>query len=147
VTKTIVVGYDAHEPAKRALERAIDEAKATAGRLVIVAVEAMPLDPYAPATFGTFDDSPPLLAPVDVPPELQPVIDEALDRAKAAGVPAEYVWAVGDPARTILDAARDKGASTIIVGSHHHTLLQRLLGEDIAAAVQHEAKCDVIIVE
>ena len=147
MTETIVVGYDADEPAKRALERAIEEAKAAEARLVIVAVEAMPLDPYAPATFGTFDDSPPTLAPLDVPPALQPVIDEALSRAEAEGVPAEYVWAVGDPARTIVDAARDKGASKIIVGSHHHSLLQRLLGEDVAAAVKHEANCEVIVVE
>jgi nucleotide-binding universal stress UspA family protein len=147
VSETIVVGYDGGEPAKRALERAIQEAKTADGHLVIVAVEAMPLDPYDPPTFGTLDDGPPKLPPFVVPPTLQPVIDEATSRADAAGVPSEVVWAVGDPARTIVDAARDKGASKIVVGSHHHSLLQRLLGQDVTAAVQHEAKCDVIVVE
>ena len=82
----------------------------------------MPLDPYAPATFGTLDDSPPLLAPLDAPPALQRVIDEALSRADAAGVSAEYVWAAGDPAHTIVDAARDKDVHvvglSILSGSH-----------------------------
>lgn len=57
VTETIVVGYDGEEPAQRTLERALEEAKAAHARLLIVAVEAMPLDPYAPRTFGTLDDS------------------------------------------------------------------------------------------
>ncbi len=147
MTETIVVGYDADEPAKRALERAIEEAKAAHARLLIVAVEVMPLDPYAPATFGTLDDSPPTLAPFVEPPALRGVTAEAMSRAEAEGVPAEYVWAVGDPARSIVDAARDNGASKIIVGSHHHSLLQRLLGQDVAAAVEHDANCDVIVVE
>jgi nucleotide-binding universal stress UspA family protein len=148
MTKTIVVGYDGKEPAEHALERALQEAKAAHARLLIVTVEDMPLDPYEPPTFGTLDDSPPAEPPVAEPPEqLQPVTARALSRAEAEGVPADYLWAVGDPARTIVDAARDNSASTIIVGSHHHSLLQRLLGQDVAAAVQHEANCDVIVVD
>jgi nucleotide-binding universal stress UspA family protein len=147
VTETIVVGYDAGEPAKRALDRAIADAKASHGRLVIVSVEAMPLDPYSPPTFGTLDDSPANVLPVVEPDDLRLLTDEAVARADAEGVPAEFVWAVGDPGRTIVDAARDKHATKIIVGTHHHNLLQRLFGEDVAAAVQREATCDVIVVE
>lgn len=147
MTETIVVGYDADEPAKRALERAIVEAKAAHARLLIVSVEAMPLDPYAPATFGTLDDSSPVVAPLVEPPELQRVTNDAVSRAEAEGVPADYLWGAGDPARVIVDAARDRGASKIIVGSHHHGLLARLLGEDVAGAVKREADCDVIVVE
>jgi nucleotide-binding universal stress UspA family protein len=147
VDETIVVGYDAEEPAKRALERAIEQAKTDHARLLVVSVEAMPLDPYAPRTFGTLDDSPPAVSPVVEPPALRPATADALKRAEAAGVTADYLWAVGDPARTIVDAARDNDASMIIVGSHHHSLLQRLLGQDVAAAVRREAKCDVIVVE
>lgn len=142
-----MVGYDAGEPASRALERALDEAKAAHAHLLIVAVEAMPLDPYAPPTFGTLDDSPPTIAPLVEPPELRRLTAEAMSRAEAEGVPADFLWAVGDPARTIVDAARDSKASKIVVGSHHHSFLERLFGEDVAAAVEHEAHCDVIVVE
>ena len=147
VNETIVVGYDGEEPAKRALERAIEQAKADHARLLIVSVAAMPLDPYAPATFGTLDDSPPPSPPGAEPPALRAATAEALKRAEAVGVTADYLWAVGDAARTIVGAARDNGASMIIVGSHHHSLLQRLLGQDVAAVVRHEAKCEVIVVD
>jgi nucleotide-binding universal stress UspA family protein len=147
VAGTIVVGYDGEAPARRALERAIDEAKAAAARLLIVAVVAMPLDPYAPKTFGTFDDSPPPRSPLLEPPQLRPLTDEALKRAETAGVAAEIVWTIGDPARTIIDTARDSGAAMIILGAHHHRLLGRLLGQDVAATVEHEAHCEVIVVE
>jgi nucleotide-binding universal stress UspA family protein len=147
MTKTIVVGYDGKEPAQHALERALEEAKAADARLLIVTVEDMPLDPYEPPTFGTLDDSPPVEPLLAEPPELRPITARAMSQAEAKGVPADYLWAVGDPARTIVDAARDSSASTIIVGSHHHSLLQRLLGQDVAVAVQHEANCSVIVVE
>jgi nucleotide-binding universal stress UspA family protein len=146
-TETIVVGYDGKDPAQRALERAIAEAKTTHARLLIVTVEAMPLDPYAPRTFGTLDDGPPPVAPVAEPPELRLLTVEAMKRAESEGVPADYLWAAGDPARTIVDAARDNRASKIIIGSHHHSLVQRLLGQDVAAAVKHEARCKVLVVE
>jgi len=144
VSDTIVVGYDGHERSKRALERAIDEAKAAQGRLLIVAVEAMPLDPYAPPTFNIGQPTP---SPMVEPPPLKTLTDEAMSRADAAGVPADFVWAVGDPARTIIDTARDNNAKSIVVGLHHHSLLERLLGEDVDAAVKEQAKCDVITVE
>jgi nucleotide-binding universal stress UspA family protein len=147
MAKTIVVGYDGREPAQHALERAITEAKTAHGRLVIVAVEAVPLDPNIPPNFGTLDDIPPPQSPPVEPPAIRALIAEATRRAKAEGVRADYVWTIGDPAQTIVDVARDNHASTIVVGSHHHNLLARLLGQDVAAAVKHEADCDVLVVD
>jgi len=150
VTDTIVVGYDGHEHSQRALARAIDEAKTAHGRLLIVAVEAMPLDPYAPPSVNFVPPAvaaPPAPDPLVEPTPLKSLTDEAMARAEAAGVPADFVWAVGDPARTIVDTARDNDARSIVVGLHHHNLLERLLGEDVDAAVKEQAKCDVITVE
>lgn len=142
--ETIVVGYDGHELSKRALDRAISEAKGLQGRVLIVAVEEMPLDPYAPPTFSIGQ---PMPSPMVEPPQLKPLTDEAMGRAEAAGVRADFVWAAGDPARTILDAARDNNAEAIVIGLHHHSLFKRLLGEDVDAEVEKEAKCKVITVE
>ena len=44
----IVVGYDDEDAAKRALDRALDEAKASGTSLVVVTVVEFPLDPEGP---------------------------------------------------------------------------------------------------
>jgi nucleotide-binding universal stress UspA family protein len=145
----IVVGFDGHEAAERALERAIADAKTAGAQLVIVVVEEVPFDPTMPPMFG-FSTQPQVIPLEDQQPkspELKQLGQEAADRARAEGVSAELVWAVGDPMRTIVDAARDRAASSIVLGSHHYNLFQRLLGEDVAAAVKRRVDCDVVTVE
>jgi nucleotide-binding universal stress UspA family protein len=146
VTKLIVVGYDGEEPAQRALTRAISDAKAVAGRLVVVVVAEMPVDPFEPPAFSV---GPAVVTrPLEEPSQLEPITAEAMRQAEAAGVPADYVWDAGpDPARTIIDAARDNDADEIVLGPHHHTLLERFFGEDVAVAVKREANCDVVVVD
>ena len=59
---------------------------------------------------------------------------------------ADYVWAPGEPARLIVNVAKDRGASTIVVGHHHHSMLGRLFGTDVAADVRRDADCEVVVV-
>jgi nucleotide-binding universal stress UspA family protein len=145
--RTIVVGYDGEEPATRALDRAIDEAQRSKGRLVVVAVSEMPLNPEGPQSFGTLDDSPARMIPLVEPPELEPVFAAARERIEAAGLDADYAWAAGEPASAIVGEARDRGAAVVVLGSHHHGLFSRLLGTDVAAEVKRSAGCDVIVVD
>jgi nucleotide-binding universal stress UspA family protein len=144
---TIVVGYDDKEPAQRALDRAIEETKAARGRLVVVSVVEMPLNPEGPQNFGTLDDSPARMIPLVLPPELEPVQEQARARANAAGLDPELVWAVGDPAKEIVDAARERKATLVVVGSHHHSFMGRLFGTDIAASVKEDLGAEVIVVD
>jgi nucleotide-binding universal stress UspA family protein len=146
VTSPIVVGYDGEGPAQRALDRAINEARRSRAKLVVVAVAEMSLNPEGPQSFGTLDDSPARMIPLVEPPELEPVLAAARERVDAAGLDAEYVWAAGEPAGAIVGEARDRGAGLIVVGSHHHSLFGRLLGADVAGEVKREAGCDVIAV-
>jgi nucleotide-binding universal stress UspA family protein len=144
---TIVVGYDDTEPAQRALARAIEEAKSSGGRLVVVSVLEMTLNPEGPQNFGTLDDSPARMIPLVLPPELEPVQAHAEERVAAAGIGAELVWAVGNPAREIVDTARERNASLVVLGSHHHSFLGRLFGADVAADVERELGATLIVVE
>jgi universal stress protein A len=146
MTNTIVVGYDGGEAARRALDRAVAEAQGSDGRLVVLAVAEMPLNPEGPQTFGAID-SPPEMIPLLEPPEIDSILGEARARVEAAGLTADYVWAAGEPAAAIVGEARDRGADLIVVGSHHHSALGRLLGTDVAAEVKREAGCEVIAVE
>ena len=143
---TVLVGYDAKPAAERALDRAITEARDRGVPLVVVAVEEMPLDPEGPQNFGTLDDSPARMIPLVTPPDLEPVLAEARARIDAAGIEADYLWAAGDPVSTIVDAARDRGAEVVVLGHHHHSLLGRVFGADVAAEVERKVGAPVIVV-
>lgn len=143
--ETIIVGYDDKEPARRALDRAIDEAKKRRARLAVIAVEELPLDPTGPRNFGTLDDGPGSFRVAETP-ELDHILADARDRVEAQQVHADYLWTAGDPARAIVDLARDRGASLIVVGEHHQGLLGHFLGRSVPEQVEHDAACDVIVV-
>ena len=83
----------------------------------------------------------------NVPPALEPVIAEAKAKARAAGVSAQVVWAVGDPAREIVDLARLHHASTVVVGAHHHRFMESVFGGDVTGEVRRTASCDVVVVD
>jgi nucleotide-binding universal stress UspA family protein len=142
----IVVGYDAKDAAQRALGRAIVEARDPKRHLVVVAVAEMPLDPEGLQNYGTLDDSPVQMMPLVEPPELEPVFEEARKRIEQAGLTAEYVWAAGEPAGEILGIAKEKKASLIVIGEHHHGFFSKLLGSDVSGEIQRDAGCDVITV-
>ena len=142
-----MVGYDDEDAAKRALDRGLEEAKASNAELVVVTVVELPLDPEGPQNFGTLDDSPARMIPLVVPEELEPVLAHARDRVAAEGVKADFLWAAGDPANVLVDVARDRGASLVVVGSHHHGFLAKLVGSDVAAEVKRHAGADVVVVE
>ena len=142
----IVVGYDAAPAAQRALERAIDEARSPKRHLVVVAVAEMPLDPEGLQNYGTLDDSPVQMMPLIEPPELQPIFEDARKQIEGAGLTADYVWAAGEPAGEILGIAKERKASLIIIGEHHHGFFSKLLGADVSGEIQRDAACDVIAV-
>jgi len=135
--KTIVVGYDETEPAKRALARASDLAQTYKARLVVTSVAKL-LTP-GPRGMGGID-------PVD-PPELHA---EELEHAKAflgeRGVEATYTQANGDPASVIVEVAEQEGADLIVVGTREPGLWDRILNASVSAAVAKKSHCDVLIV-
>jgi len=106
--ETIVLGYDDTAPAKHALARTAQLARAFQANVVVVGVAPV----LAPAAHG--------IGPIDPadPPELH---REQLAHAKALlgerGIEAEYQVALGDPAGMILDAADAREADMIVVGS------------------------------
>lgn len=144
---SILVGYDRSAASVRALERAAAEARKTHARLIVLAVLEMPLDPRDPHQFGTAGDGTPITGPFAEPPEITEILDDARSRLEQAGVAAEYLWAPGEPARLIVDIAGERRASAIVVGHHHHGMLGRLFGTDVAADVEREADCTVILVD
>jgi nucleotide-binding universal stress UspA family protein len=136
--KSIVLGYDDTETAKRALDRTAELAQAFgAPRVTVVSV--------APVLVGAAHGIGPI-DPVE-PPELH---REQLEIAKAElgrrNIDAATQLAVGDPADTILDIAENVDADLIVVGSGHASFISELFGASVSGSVQRRAHCDVLVV-
>jgi nucleotide-binding universal stress UspA family protein len=144
--RRILVGYDGTDGGRRALERAVSEARAVGGRVTVLSVVNVPLDPDVPRYFGTLDDiSSREGTALSPPPDVVAHLTEARELLAKAGIDADLEWAAGEPGSVIVETARRNKAHVIVLGEHHHGFLGRLFGADIDAEVQREAGCDVIL--
>ena len=144
--RRILVGYDGSDGGRRALDRAITEARESKGHITVLSVAVMPLDPNVPRNFGTLDDiSPGEGGPLSPPPDVVAHLTEARDRLASAGLDAELTWVADEPGHAIVETARRVRADVIVLGEHHHGFLGSLFGADVDAEVQKAAGCDVIL--
>jgi nucleotide-binding universal stress UspA family protein len=147
---TIMIGFDDSDGASRALDRAIDEAKASGDPLVVLAILEMPFDPEGPQSFGSLTGEAQMI-PLVEPPALEPVFAKARARVEAADLEAEYVWAAGNVSEKTSSAARDHGARLVVLAAHHHGFFGNLFGTDVAAEVQHDlgelGELEVVVVD
>jgi nucleotide-binding universal stress UspA family protein len=151
--RTIVVGYDASDAAKRALDRAADLAEALSARLVVVSVSAPPVPAPAPIPEPTGSmlapggGMTPLGAPEPDPKELaQRRLEEARARLASRPLDADYVAEAGPPAERLLAVADERDAELVVVGSRDHGLLERLITPPVEEAVARRAERDVLMV-
>lgn len=145
--KTIVVGYDATEPAGRALARAAELAEVFRAKLVVTSVAepvAVAGDAFVPG------DAAGLAAPAIVPVPDRAEATEELEEAKKAlegtKLEVEYLATVGGAADGIVEAAQQHDADLIVVGTREPGFLDRVLGGDVSEAVSRRAHRDVLIV-
>jgi nucleotide-binding universal stress UspA family protein len=143
---TIVIGFDDSEGAGRALDHAIDEAASSGDTLVVVSVFEAMFDPEGPQSFGSLSEGARMI-PLVEPEELEPILAKARARIEAAGLKADYVWAVGNPADKIAATARDRKARLVVLAAHHHGFLGKLLGTDVAVEVERELGSSVVVVD
>ncbi len=135
--KTIVIGFDDTEPARRALERAADLAEAFSAKLVVTSV--------APLLIGITRTAGPI-DPTDTPEEHREQLRDARELLEARNIKADCVPGVGDPADTIAELADDRDADLIVVGTRDPGILDRLLGQSVSERVAHHAHRDILIV-
>jgi nucleotide-binding universal stress UspA family protein len=135
--KTIVVGYDETEPAKRALARAAELAQAFGSTVIVTSV--------APRVVGVGRGMG-AVDPSDPPQEHAVELQHAHAFLAEKGITGELQPAIGDPADTIVEVAESRGADLIVVGTREPNVLERLLGQSVSQAVSRHAHCDVLIV-
>jgi nucleotide-binding universal stress UspA family protein len=157
--RTILVGYDGTDVADRALERTAELAQRFGSRVVVLTVgrSARILRPeLAPERVGPLMTGGGMaaLAPESPPLDIEADLDEAamrmLERARGAlsarRIDADYISAVGDPAEALLNAADERDADLIVVGSREHGFIERLLGEGVDEKVARKTRRDVLLV-
>jgi nucleotide-binding universal stress UspA family protein len=150
---TIVVGYDGTPAAERALRRAAEYARAFAAKVVVVNVAApQPLaEVSAPGAFGLLPYS---AYALDDARELaerdEQLWEQHRERVQAlfadAGLPVEFAGVAGEPAQELVEAAEERQADLIVVGTREPGFLDRLLGGSVSQDVARRARCDVLIV-
>jgi nucleotide-binding universal stress UspA family protein len=134
----IVAGVDGSEPSRRALDWAIDVARAT--QRPLLAIHAWRV-PYRDLDFaGAYLDSEELAR------DAVALLDEqlaALDESGLVG-PIERRVVNGGASEALLDAA--DGASMVVVGSRGHGRFTDILLGSVSAQVSQHATCPVVVV-
>ncbi len=134
--KRILVGYDGSKESEKALDAAVDLAKAAGANLVVQHVVSIGPEAYEA---GTLD--------VDaIERELGKMLDQAVERARQAGVTATKVLSRGDVAGTILREVEQRGADLIVVGSLGRGRMARLLMGSVADKLVRGAPVPVLVV-
>jgi nucleotide-binding universal stress UspA family protein len=135
--QTIVVAYDETEPARRALTRAAQLAKAFDARVVVTSVAPL------------LHSSPRAITQVD-PTDSLADHDEELAAAGAyleeQGISPELVPAVGDPASAIVRLAEERQADLVVVGTREPRLVDRVLRHSVSQGVVRHVRRDLLIV-
>jgi nucleotide-binding universal stress UspA family protein len=133
---TILFAYDGSEESRRALRYA--ERLATGDSVIVLSVATKLIE--APAT-------PEFTEPGHEPGRLRGELDEVREILAEAGVNAEVISTIGNPAEEILNTADARGVDLIVVGRRGlHTIERFLLGSVADRVVQHAA-CDVLVVK
>lgn len=130
--KKILVAYDGGEPAKRALETAVQLAKKFDGSISVVSVV-----PYHPGRAG--------IDPWDDETVHREELSEARSLLALQGIEADMLEPVGDPAQTIERIATDGGFDTVVVGSRGLSAMSRLLQGSVSEHVATHTEATVVI--
>jgi nucleotide-binding universal stress UspA family protein len=143
----LLVGYDGREESEIAFDEALAEARTRGVGLVVLVVAGLPpelVDPVQPGGMGMGLAAFPEMT-ADGPVDIQPIMERARQKLAASGIDGHVEWSIGDPASEIMRVADEVDACAIVIGTHHHSALERFFGGDVAKSVLRHAHRDVVI--
>lgn len=141
--QTIVVGYDGSESANRALDFAVDRAKAQGGSVLIAHV--LEWSPYSFLTPTELEERH-KRRNEELARAQGAVIDPAIARCKDAGIPVEGTVKYGHIAEVICDIAREASAGQVVIGRTGHSSLSSRIFGSVAGSLAQAAPVPVTIV-
>ncbi len=133
----IVVGVDGSPASVHALRKAVDLAGALSAEVDAVHTWQV--------VYGSTELS--MVPPIprgDIQEGAEKTMEQAIASVDTAGVVVNPIVTEGDPASTLLDAA--KGAEMLVVGSRGHGGFMGLLLGSVSQKVIHHAPCPVLVV-
>jgi nucleotide-binding universal stress UspA family protein len=142
--RSIVVGTDGSETAKKAVREAHELAKTVGARLDIVSA-------YEPVSGQRLREES-REVPQDMQWKVNPredveaTLEDAMEEVGDSGVETETFAREGDPADAILDVAEERDADLIVVGNKGMTGAKRFLLGSVPNKVSHHAPCSVLII-
>jgi nucleotide-binding universal stress UspA family protein len=137
--KNIIVPTDFSEPAAQAMETAIGIAAAFRASLTLVHVAWTPPTAYVGYVEGFY-------WPVDDRDVTRKALDEQLVKARAQYPSTEGIIVDGESWRAILQAAKDKNADLIVMGTHGRTGIARVFLGSVAERIVRLSPIPVLTV-
>lgn len=132
---TILLATDGSRHSARAEEKALELAASYGSRLdVLSAVDV-------PAEYHIWEH-----VVEDFAAVAARLLEKVCARAEARGLTVKPLLIRDNPADAILGVAKDDAATLIVMGTHGHTGLRRLLLGGVAEAVLSQAPCPVLVV-
>ena len=142
--RSIVIGTDGSETARKAVKEAIGLAKAVGASVDVVSA-------YEPVSGSRLREEA-RQAPSDMQwmvnprEDVEATLKTAAEGIQGDGVTVETYARQGDPADAILDVAEERGADLIVVGNKGMTGAKRFLLGSVPNKVSHHAPCSVMII-
>jgi nucleotide-binding universal stress UspA family protein len=145
--RPIVLGYDGSPCSTAALDEAVALARELGhGEIVIVCCHEPPaglsceLDPACAAAKELRDYE------RSVEKDVGPMLHAAAERARDAGVETEVLLVWDNPARALIQIARDRSSRVIVVGSHGEGPLAGALHHCTSYELLHRSSIPVLVV-
>ncbi len=128
----ILLAYDGGEPARRALDKAVELAKFSGAEVGVVSVVPVhpgraPIDPWDDRTVHAEE------------------LLEARTLLREAGIEATLIEPGGDPAKEIERIADERGYDTIVIGSRGLSTVARALQGSVSEHVAAHAHATVVV--
>jgi nucleotide-binding universal stress UspA family protein len=142
--RSIVVGTDGSDTARKAVHEAVELARSIGASVDIVsAYEPVPNQRLREEARQAPED---LQWTINQREDVDATLREAVEEHEGSGVALETFARQGDPADAILDVAEERGADLIVVGNKGMTGAKRFLLGSVPNKVSHHAPCSVLII-
>ena len=143
--KKILVPVDGSQTSWKALDTARSLAEKYDGRLLVITV----MIPYGSGSFLQMSLDQTLIEQNNAAMKKAgfATLDMAKDKLGSYAGDVEYLEETGNPAELILDACKEKGCDTIVIGSRGLSGVEEFLLGSVSSKVSQYAKVPVVVVK